>query len=77
MPIRLKYLDARARAIMAEAAKVILAGVGHPELEVINEEPESFALHYRRRATDEEASAFVARKDAGDYAHRLVAKGIV
>lgn len=77
MPIRLQYLDARARAIMAEAAKIILGGVGDPMAEIVHEEPKAYALHHRRRATDEEAAAFVARKDAGDYAHRLVARGIV
>lgn len=55
----------------------LLKGVGVPEAIHVEDHGLQFALHVRRRTTEEEQAEFKARKAAGDYVSRQLAKGIV
>lgn len=55
----------------------LLKGVGVPEAIHVQDGGLQFALHVRRRTTDHEQEQFKARKDAGDYVSRQLAKGVV
>lgn len=65
------------KAVSFETVDDVLKGVGVPEAIHVDDKAPNFALHVRRRATESEIELFKTRKDAGDYSHRLVAKGIV
>ncbi len=56
-------------------ATEILEGVGN--VKQVHYQQGKIALHTRRQATAEETAAFIKRKEAGDYEHRTVEKGIV
>ena len=60
-----------------EAVDDILKGVGVPEAIHVESHGLQFALHVRRRTSDAEQERFKARKDAGDYVGRQLARGIV
>lgn len=76
-PLQLKNWDWRFRAVAFEVVDDILKGVGVPEAINVQDHGLQFALHVRRRTSDAEQEQFKARKDAGDYVSRQLAKGIV
>lgn len=76
-PLQLKNWDWRLKAVAHEVVDDVLKGVGVPEAIHIQDHGLQFALHVRRRSTEEEQERFAARKAAGDYNERLVAKGVV
>lgn len=77
VPLQLKNWDWKLKAMAFEAVDDLLKGVGEVASFHTQDHGLQFALHLRRRTTVAEQELFKARKDAGDYVSRQLAKGIV